>query len=395
MARFTTSLLALLALGDAAVALPGKLQRRASEVPTLSPTTFVKGKAFDRIAIIWLENTDYDKAEGDPNLAWLATKGIKLNNYHAVTHPSQPNYLAAIGGDYFGMNNDDLSTFDGNISSIIDLLEDRGISWGEYQEDMPYTGYTGKAYPNPATGANMYVRKHNPAVSYGNVLDKPERLGVTKNLTLFQQDLENETLPQWMFITPNMTSDGHDTSVTVAGTWTRTFLEPLLDNPKFMNNTLVLVTFDENETYAIQNRVLAILLGDAVPERLVGTTDSTFYDHYSEISTVQANWCLDTLGRFDVGANVFSLVADKTGDTLREWSGPQALEQRYFNYSYAGVFNERSGAARSYVKPNVDAEYAGRKVHPSVVDTWKDSDLPSYYTTDLEIPDGLNPPEGY
>lgn len=41
-------------------------------------------------------------------------------------------------------------------------------------------------------------------VSYGNVLDKPERLGVTKNLTLFQQDLENETLPQWMFITPNM-----------------------------------------------------------------------------------------------------------------------------------------------------------------------------------------------
>lgn len=65
MARFTTSLLALLALGDAAVALPGKLQRRASEVPTLSPTTFVKGKAFDRIAIIWLENTDYDKAEGD------------------------------------------------------------------------------------------------------------------------------------------------------------------------------------------------------------------------------------------------------------------------------------------------------------------------------------------
>lgn len=183
--------------------------------------------------------------------------------------------------------------------------------------------------------------------------------------------------------------------MTVAGAWTRTFLEPLLENPKFMNNTLVLVTFDENETYTIQNRVLAILLGDAVPESLIGTTDSTFYDHYSEISTVQANWELDTLGRFDIGANVFSLVAEQTGDTLRKWSGPQALDQRYFNYSYAGVFNHRSGAVRSYVKPNVEAEYAGRKVHQSVVDTWKDSDLPSYYKTDLEIPDGLNPPEGY
>ncbi|GME27158.1 Phosphoesterase [Neofusicoccum parvum] len=370
-----TGLLSLLATADAA-AWPGKLQRRASEVATLSPTSFAKGKAFDRIAIIWLENTDYDKAVGDPNLAWLASKGVTLDNYHAVTHPSQPNYLAAIGGDYFGMNHDDLSTFDANVSSVIDLLESKGVSWGEYQEDMPYTGYTG-------------------FVSYGNVLNSPERLSVTKNLTLFQQDLEAGTLPQWMFITPNMTSDGHDTSVTVAGAWSRTFLEPLLDNPKFMNNTLVLLTFDENETYTIQNRVLAILLGDAVPESLVGTTDSTFYDHYSEIATVEANWELDTLGRFDVGANVFSFVAEQTGDTLRTWDGPQALDQRYFNYSYAGVFNHRSGEVRTYVKPNVDAEYAGRKVHQAIVDTWKDSSLPSYYTTDLEIPDGLNPPEGY
>lgn len=32
---------------------------------TLSPTSNVKGKAFDRLAIIWLENTDYDLAAGD------------------------------------------------------------------------------------------------------------------------------------------------------------------------------------------------------------------------------------------------------------------------------------------------------------------------------------------
>lgn len=32
---------------------------------TSSPTSHVKGKAFDRIAIIWLENTDYDLAVGD------------------------------------------------------------------------------------------------------------------------------------------------------------------------------------------------------------------------------------------------------------------------------------------------------------------------------------------
>jgi acid phosphatase len=87
-----------------------------------------------------------------------------------------------------------------------------------------------------------------------------------------------------------MTSDGHDTSVTVAGVWLKQFLAPLLDDPNFMDNTLVLLTFDENETYSIQNRVFSVLLGDAVPKELVGTTDDNYYNHYSEISTVEANW---------------------------------------------------------------------------------------------------------
>jgi hypothetical protein len=37
----------------------------AATAKTASPTTNVKGKAFDRFAVIWLENTDYDKAAGD------------------------------------------------------------------------------------------------------------------------------------------------------------------------------------------------------------------------------------------------------------------------------------------------------------------------------------------
>ena len=59
------------------------------------------------------------------------------------------------------------------------------------------------------------------------------------------------------------------------------------------------------------------MLGDAVPDKLVGTTDKNWYNHYSEISTVEANWDLHTLGRFDVGANVFDFVGKKTGDHIR------------------------------------------------------------------------------
>lgn len=183
---------------------------------------------------------------------------------------------------------------------------------------------------------------------------------------------------------------GHDTTVTVAGTWTRTFLEPLLNNKNFMKNTLVLVTFDENHTYGLQNRVAGILLGDAVPQNLVGTTDDTYYNHYSEISTVQANWGLHTLGRWDVGANVFKLVAEKTGDQLRRWSGKVPLNKMFFNQSYAGKLNNKNTSV-PWPVPNTKLEYAGRTVLPAVVKAWGSKSDESAYTTALEIPDGQHP----
>jgi acid phosphatase len=333
--------------------------------------------------------------QGGPlaNLAFLAKKGITLSNHFAVTHPSEPNYVASIGGDYYGMNNDNFNFIDRNVSTIIDLLEDKGISWGEYQEDQPFSGFEGDAFVNQKNGRNDYVRKHNPAVIYNSVSAETDRLAVIKNLTMFYEDLKNNALPQWMFITPNMTSDGHDSSVTVAGSWTRNFLEPLLDDKRFMNNTLVLVTFDENASYAQHNRILALLLGDAVPNNLVGTSDANFYNHYSEIASAEANWGLNTLGRWDVGANVWKIVADATGDTIREWSGPIPLDQMYWNQSYSGVFNNKP-AGSVYPKPNLSITRAGRTVAPVVAEQWKGSNHPSYYEDKIEVPDGLHPPTG-
>lgn len=47
------------ATGTAAVAAA------AATAKTSSPTSNVKGKAFDRMVVIWLENTDYAMAAGD------------------------------------------------------------------------------------------------------------------------------------------------------------------------------------------------------------------------------------------------------------------------------------------------------------------------------------------
>jgi acid phosphatase len=157
-----------------------------------------------------------------------------------------------------------------------------------------------------------------------------------------------------------------------------------------MNNTLVLLTFDENHTYTTQNRIVGILLGDAIPPSLVGTTDPTFYNHYSEISTVQANWGLRTLGRWDVGANVFKVVADKTGDKVRKWCGKVPFEHMFFNSSYAGPLNNINSSV-PWPVPNAHVVYAGRRVIQVVKDTWGSLANKTAYTSALEIPDGIHP----
>lgn len=91
--------------------------------------------------------------------------------------------------------------------------------------------------------------------------------------------------------------------MTVAGQWARDFLDPLLANDNFnIDKTLIVLTWDEAENYLIPNQVLAVLLGSAVPDSLVGTTNSTYFSHYSLSKTAQENWGLGSLGKNDVDA---------------------------------------------------------------------------------------------
>jgi hypothetical protein len=44
----------------------------------------------------------------------------------------------------------------------------------------------------------------SPLMSYNSVTSNTDRLAKSKNFTMFYEDLDNNKLPQWMFITPNM-----------------------------------------------------------------------------------------------------------------------------------------------------------------------------------------------
>ncbi|KAF8262921.1 phosphoesterase family-domain-containing protein [Lactarius quietus] len=292
---------------------------------SLPKSSVVSGKAFDRFVIIFLENTDFQTANSTAAFSNLTKQGILLDQYYAVTHPSQPNYLASVGGDFWGLADDDEYHIPPNISTIVDLLDEKDISWASYQESMPTDGYEGFNFSSvnylntSAPPYTFYVRKHDPLIVYDSVAGNATRRANIRNFNDFAVDVNASVIPQWVWVTPNMVDDAHDTTIDFAGDWVEYWLYPLLNDNNFNDNrTLILLTFDETETYTINNHIFAVLLGGAIPDSARGTVDSTYYTHYSSLSTVEANWGLGSLGRGDTNktlSNVYSFVANATGYT--------------------------------------------------------------------------------
>lgn len=261
---------------------------------------------------------------------------------------------------------------------MVDLLNTKGISWAEYQEDIPSVGFEGDSFTNKHHDL-AYVRKHNPLVLFDSITNNATALGLIKSFSSFQDDLKAETLPQWAFFTPNMTNDGHDTSLGYGANWVRGFITKLMDNEYFWNKTMILLTYDETETYTEPNRVFSILIGGAIPRQLVGSSDHTLYTHYSTISTVSANWGLPSLGRWDCGANIFGPLADQTNHT--NWIVDTT--NLYLNESLPGPL-EASGYSRyrsSWPVPTInDSCSAGNGVLQAVIDAYK-GQKPTYNYT--------------
>ncbi|KAI0087692.1 phosphoesterase family-domain-containing protein [Irpex rosettiformis] len=339
---------------------------------TLAKANVVPGKVFDRFIQIWLENTNYEDAASTKTFQSLKEQGIQLSQYHAVTHPSEPNYAAAAGGDFWALADDNYYNIPANVSTVVDLLESKNISWASYQENLPTDGFEGfnfssTNYLNASAPAyTYYVRKHNPTILYDSVASVPSRLARHRNFNNLAADINASVIPQWVFITPNMVNDGHDTSVDFIASWLDYFLPTLLNNTAFNDNrTLILLTFDENENYAVQNRIFTLLLGGAVPSHLKNTTDDTFYTHFSTLSTVQSNWGLPSLGRQDANAtvsNVFSLVANVTGYTNNNLTGSSNASIDAFPLTnltgvYAGPLNAQKYVP--FLAPELSAKGAG------------------------------------
>jgi hypothetical protein len=92
-----------------------------------------------------------------------------------------------VAGDFFGMGDDNNYYLPSNVSSMVDLLEAKNVSWASYQENMPYDGFAGDYaqtnYLNASAGSyTYYKRKHNPHIIFNSVASNPNRALRVRNL---------------------------------------------------------------------------------------------------------------------------------------------------------------------------------------------------------------------
>ena len=254
----------------------------------------IVGKHFDRVLIIVLENQNYSSAMKDPFLAQLAQMGASFSNFHALIHPSYPNYLAMVAGSSFGVRSNDQITLpdDDSHRTIADFLD-----WKNYAEDYP-------SQPQPFLGdRGKYSRKHVPFLSFakiqhesfGNVVSvstKDPHNRFVADVEDFRSDPKKHPLPRYMFYSPNTDDDGHDPvlrpgrGLKKASSWLNKFLKESFPLDEKMTGTLVIVTFDESQFLDKTERIYVVFLGDMVKPGEITKT----YTHYSVLRTIEDNF---------------------------------------------------------------------------------------------------------
>jgi phosphatidylinositol-3-phosphatase len=197
-----TLTLLLVQTGASAKDKPPKKAKPAS-AQTIAP-------AVKHIFVIMLENHSQSSVIGDVNAPYitnLAHTTAMATNYFGVTHPSMPNYVAAISGSNWFVNDDNpANRFD--HTNLVDQLEANRLTWGAYMESMPSAGYLNDFWPS--SSQQLYASKHNPFVLFNDIRSNPARLAHDKPYTALAGDLAKEqTTPNFVWITPNQCHDMH------------------------------------------------------------------------------------------------------------------------------------------------------------------------------------------
>jgi len=304
---------------------------------------------YDHIFVIILENHTTDEIIGSaaaPQLTALAKEYGFASNFFAERHPSEPNYVALVGGDTFGISDDDAfyckpglskwgcekSSRTGYVDhtvpgdSLATQFDSAGLSWKGYFEDIPEPGSLVYRWPSPDRPASgkpdsLYAVKHNGFMTFKSVQDDPKRAEKIVGFDALEHDIAQNTLPNFAHIVPNQCNDmhglrGHDVpddctgknSAGLIGRADRTvgkIVADIMHTPMWSapGNAAIVITYDENDDdrsspkpngcCGLDPKGTANPGGGWIPTIVITNhgarqlDDPTPYNHYSLLRTIE------------------------------------------------------------------------------------------------------------
>ena len=217
-------------------------------------------RQFKHVFTIMMENTGIEALLSNPNAPWINQAILHhgvAGNYYGVTHPSQPNYIAATSGALNGVATDNDVTVD--VPNIVDQLESHGKTWKAYMQSLSLCA----TKFDHACGNQLYERKHNPFVSYLDVQTNPTRMANIVDSSQLTTDLARNTVPNYVWISPDQCNDMHGRggggpsdpcdfsqvqSLIAAGdAFLSATVGQIMASRAWNDNSVILITWDESD----------------------------------------------------------------------------------------------------------------------------------------------------
>jgi hypothetical protein len=217
------------------------------------------------------------------------------SDYTNDVHPSEPNYVwieagnNACGDRTFKNDNDPSSSNSTSTTDhLVNYLGRVGKTWKSYQEDLPP--------PCGITSSGQYAAKHNPFVFFQDIVGSYSSPSTfcTSHIVDYSQlatDLANNSLADFIEITPNLCNDGHDCSNPTVETFLQSSTIQAVINyvTTPSNHAILIVDWDESESTNVHPMLVI-----APPSTLVGTHNvTTQVDHSSFVRSIQMIFSVD------------------------------------------------------------------------------------------------------
>jgi hypothetical protein len=208
-------------------------------------------------------------------------------NYGAITHPSQPNYVALVSGSTQGIGDD--RSHDINATSLADQVEAEHKSWAAYAQGLPSPCFSGDFSSGGPDGPGLYARKHEPFISFAAIRTDPARCGRIQSFATFDPAASDFEL-----IVPNQANDMHDGSMHDADEFLKGFVPRILESDAWKQGGVLFLVWDEGAYDSSPGGHVALIA--VSPHVSAGARSDVKYNHYSLLRTIEDGLGLACLG---------------------------------------------------------------------------------------------------